>query len=134
MTVLEKPRSLTIHVAVAFAVLFAVLASALIGFSTLSSRALVLDAARKLKESGVEFPLQLNAGVAMGEATTMQGYWMALLGTGERPLVHVTRRDSRTIPGIVMADIWMKVRRGLVKRIALDEAMAESEETDESAQ
>jgi len=43
----------------------------------------VLDAARKLKEAGVEFPLQLNAGVAMGEATTMQGYWMALLGTGE---------------------------------------------------
>ena len=44
----------------------------------------LLDAARKLKESGVEFPLQLNAGVAMGEATTMQGYWMALLGTGEQ--------------------------------------------------
>ncbi|WIY51998.1 extracellular solute-binding protein [Devosia sp. YIM 151766] len=43
----------------------------------------VLDAARKLKESGVEAPFQLNAGVAMGEATTMQGYWMALLGTGE---------------------------------------------------
>lgn len=48
-----------------------------------TSWAEVLDAARKLKESGVEFPLQLNAGVAMGEATTMQGYWMALLGTGE---------------------------------------------------
>ena len=43
----------------------------------------VLDAARKLKQAGVEAPLQLNAGVAMGEATTMQGYWMALLGTGE---------------------------------------------------
>jgi predicted NAD-dependent protein-ADP-ribosyltransferase YbiA (DUF1768 family) len=37
----------------------------------------------------------------------------ALLGTGERPLVHRTRRDSRNIPGVVMADIWMKVRRGL---------------------
>jgi len=48
-----------------------------------TSWAEVLDAARKLKDSGVEFPLQLNAGVAMGEATTMQGYWMALLGTGE---------------------------------------------------
>jgi multiple sugar transport system substrate-binding protein len=43
----------------------------------------LLDAARKLKEAGVEFPLQLDAGVAMGEATTMQGYYMALLGTGE---------------------------------------------------
>ena len=39
MTILGKPRSLTIHVTVAFAVLFAVLAATLIGFSTLSSRA-----------------------------------------------------------------------------------------------
>ena len=45
----------------------------------------------------------------------------ALLGTGERPLVHQTRRDSRTIPGVIMADIWMKVRRGLVKRTALED-------------
>ncbi len=43
----------------------------------------VLVAARALKEAGIEAPLQLNAGVGMGEATTMQGYWMALLGTGE---------------------------------------------------
>ncbi len=40
----------------------------------------------------------------------------ALLGTGERPLTHKTRRDSRNIPGAIMADIWMKVRTGLVKR------------------
>ena len=44
----------------------------------------VLDAARAIKQAAPEsFPLQLNAGVNMGEATTMQGYWMALLGTGE---------------------------------------------------
>lgn len=42
----------------------------------------VLDAARALKESGIEAPLQLNAGTSMGEATTMQGYLMALLGAG----------------------------------------------------
>lgn len=53
----------------------------------------VLEAARKLKEAGVEAPLQLNAGVAMGEATTMQGYWMALLGTGEG----VTDADGKYI-------------------------------------
>lgn len=53
----------------------------------------VLAAARALKEAGVEAPLQLNAGVAMGEATTMQGYWMALLGTGER----VTDDEGRYI-------------------------------------
>jgi predicted NAD-dependent protein-ADP-ribosyltransferase YbiA (DUF1768 family) len=40
----------------------------------------------------------------------------ALLATGDRPLVHRVRRDSRTIPGVVMADIWMSVRRGLVDR------------------
>jgi adenylate cyclase len=54
MTILGKPRSLTIHVTVAFAVLFAVLAATLIGFSTLSSRALVLDAARKLADARLD--------------------------------------------------------------------------------
>ena len=37
----------------------------------------------------------------------------ALLATGERPLVHVVRRDSRTIPGVIMADIWMTLRADL---------------------
>jgi predicted NAD-dependent protein-ADP-ribosyltransferase YbiA (DUF1768 family) len=37
----------------------------------------------------------------------------ALLGTGTRPLVHLVRPDSRTIPGVVMADIWMKLRAEL---------------------
>lgn len=34
----------------------------------------------------------------------------ALLSTGERPLTHRTRSDSKTIPGVVMADIWMRIR------------------------
>ncbi|MBS0243478.1 MAG: hypothetical protein JSS20_14970, partial [Proteobacteria bacterium] len=34
----------------------------------------------------------------------------ALLGTGTRPLEHRVRRDSRTIPGVIMADIWMRIR------------------------
>jgi predicted NAD-dependent protein-ADP-ribosyltransferase YbiA (DUF1768 family) len=37
----------------------------------------------------------------------------ALLGTGERPLVHRVRRDSRTIPGVIMAEIWMELREHL---------------------
>jgi len=37
----------------------------------------------------------------------------ALLATGERWLVHRVRRDSRTIPGAILADIWMRVRREL---------------------
>jgi hypothetical protein len=38
-----------------------------------------------------------------------------LLATGERPLMHRTRRDSATIPGVLMADIWMRVRSALRK-------------------
>jgi len=34
----------------------------------------------------------------------------ALLGTGDRPLTHITRKDSRTIPGVIMAEIWMRIR------------------------
>ena len=37
----------------------------------------------------------------------------ALLGTGDRPLIHVVRRDSRTIPGVIMAEIWMQLRTQL---------------------
>jgi multiple sugar transport system substrate-binding protein len=48
-----------------------------------SSWADVLDTARTLKEAGIESPIQLDAGTAMGEATTMQGWFMALLGAGE---------------------------------------------------
>lgn len=42
----------------------------------------LLDAARALKDAGVTIPIQLNAGTPMGEATTMQGWFMALLGAG----------------------------------------------------
>jgi len=37
----------------------------------------------------------------------------ALLATGDRPLTHVVRRDSKTIPGVVMAAIWMRIRKEL---------------------
>jgi multiple sugar transport system substrate-binding protein len=43
----------------------------------------ILTTARQLKAAGVEYPIQLDAGTAMGEATTMQGWFMALLGAGE---------------------------------------------------
>ena len=45
----------------------------------------LLETSRKIKRAlpGV-IPLQLNAGEQMGEATTMQGYYMALLGAGGR--------------------------------------------------
>ena len=37
----------------------------------------------------------------------------ALLGTGTRPLTHRVRHESRTIPGAIMAEIWMKIRTRL---------------------
>ncbi|NOG48478.1 MAG: extracellular solute-binding protein [Chloroflexi bacterium] len=48
-----------------------------------TSWAELLDAARAIKAAlpGVT-PLQFNAGTAMGEASTLQGYIMALLGAG----------------------------------------------------
>jgi predicted NAD-dependent protein-ADP-ribosyltransferase YbiA (DUF1768 family) len=44
----------------------------------------------------------------------------ALLSTGTRPLVHRMRRDSKTIPGVIMADIWMRVRARLRKEEPAD--------------
>lgn len=50
-----------------------------------TSWAEVLDAARQLKEALPDVtPLQVNAGVSMGEATTMQGVLPLLVGTGAR--------------------------------------------------
>ncbi|MEV0202266.1 extracellular solute-binding protein [Nonomuraea sp. NPDC050691] len=42
----------------------------------------VLDAGAKLKTAGVPVPIQINAGTAMGEATTMQGVLPLLAGAG----------------------------------------------------
>lgn len=39
----------------------------------------------------------------------------ALLGTLGRPLTHRTRRDSRSIPNAIMAQIWMEIRAALAK-------------------
>jgi hypothetical protein len=38
---------------------------------------------------------------------------VALLSTGTRPLTHVVKHDSRAIPGVIMAEIWMRMRREL---------------------
>lgn len=37
----------------------------------------------------------------------------ALLATGNRPLSHQMKLDSRTIPGVILADIWMRTRATL---------------------
>ncbi|MFD9947010.1 extracellular solute-binding protein [Nonomuraea sp. NPDC059023] len=42
----------------------------------------ILDAGAKLKSAGVPVPIQINAGTAMGEATSMQGVLPLLAGAG----------------------------------------------------
>ncbi|MEV0590817.1 extracellular solute-binding protein [Nonomuraea cavernae] len=42
----------------------------------------IIDAGAKLKAAGVPTPIQINAGTAMGEATTMQGVLPLLAGAG----------------------------------------------------
>lgn len=44
----------------------------------------ILDAARDLQQVDGVTPIQLNAGTAMGEATTMQGLLPLIVGTGEQ--------------------------------------------------
>jgi predicted NAD-dependent protein-ADP-ribosyltransferase YbiA (DUF1768 family) len=44
-----------------------------------------------------------------------EGARLALLATGQRPLIHKVRRDSRTIPGVIMAEIWMALRESLLR-------------------
>lgn len=39
----------------------------------------------------------------------------ALLSTGERPIVHKVKKDSRTIPGVIFAEILMKIRKKIQK-------------------
>ena len=80
----------------------------------------VLDAARRLKAAGVPAPLQLNAGTSMGEATTMQGYFMALLGTGEHMYDFDQQKWIVSSPGILAA-------LNLYKTIYVDEALGDAQ-------
>lgn len=47
--------------------------------------------------------------------TQHDGARAALLSTGDAPLVHKVDPDSRTIPGIIMADIWTRIRTDLAR-------------------
>lgn len=79
----------------------------------------LLDAARAVKAANPDsYPLQLNAGVPMGEATTMQGYWMAILGTGEG-IVDESGRYITASQGIL--DVL-----NLYRTIYVDEALGDA--------
>ena len=78
-----------------------------------------LDAARTIKEKQPDVtPIQLNAGTAMGEATTMQGYYMALLGAGS----HIY--DFATNKWIVSSQAILDTLN-LYKTIYIDEGLGD---------
>ena len=57
---------------------------------------------------------QLMQRACLAKFTQHAGAGAALRASAPRPLVHRVRKDSRTIPGVIMADIWMRIRRQLV--------------------
>ena len=79
----------------------------------------ILAAARQLKAAGVPAPLQLNAGASMGEATTMQGYFMALLGAGEHMYDFDQEKWIVSSPGILNT-------LNFYKTIYVDEALGDA--------
>ncbi len=66
----------------------------------------LLADARQVRDALDIAPLQLNAGTAMGEATTMQGWFMALLGTG----VHMYDFDE---------GVWIGEHPGILQALEL---------------
>jgi predicted NAD-dependent protein-ADP-ribosyltransferase YbiA (DUF1768 family) len=42
----------------------------------------------------------------------------ALLSTGHRPITHRVEPDSRNIPGVIMAEIWMRIRDHFHNRVS----------------
>lgn len=75
----------------------------------------LLDTARTIRDELGITPLQLNAGSAMGEATTMQGFFMALLGTG----IHMYDFDS---------GMWYAEHPGLLDTLELYQTVYLDEE------
>lgn len=76
----------------------------------------VLEAARKLKTISGVTPIQLNAGTAMGEATTMQGLLPMLVGTGEE--IYADKKWKGSSAG-------MKQVMELYKKIYVDEKLGD---------
>lgn len=81
-----------------------------------TSWAEVLDAARALAKLPGVISIQLNAGTAMGEATSMQGLLPLLVGTGEQ--IYESGKWAGDTPG--MAKVL-----GLYKQIYVDEKLGD---------
>jgi multiple sugar transport system substrate-binding protein len=80
----------------------------------------VLDAARAVKKVKPDsFPLQINAGTAMGEATTLQGWYMVILGTGVN--VYNFETGKYVVKGQPILDAL-----NLYKKIYIDEKLGDA--------
>jgi len=80
----------------------------------------LLAAARTIKKALPDVnPLQLNAGTAMGEATTLQGWYMAFLGTGNN--VYDFKTNKFPVTGQAFLDTL-----NLYKTIYVDEKLGDS--------
>jgi hypothetical protein len=53
----------------------------------------------------------------------------ALLSTRGRPLVHHVKRDSKNIPGVIMAAIWTRIRERLLRTAGQGGEAGETAET-----
>jgi predicted NAD-dependent protein-ADP-ribosyltransferase YbiA (DUF1768 family) len=58
---------------------------------------------------------QLMKKACLSKFTQNEKARQALLSTGNCPIVHITKRDSKTIPGVIMSDIWMKTRKNILE-------------------
>lgn len=76
----------------------------------------VLVAARALAKLPDVIPIQLNAGTAMGEASTMQGFLPMLVGTGEQ--IYEGGKWAGATPGVAKV-------LGLFKQIYVDEKLGD---------
>ncbi len=71
---------------------------------------------------------QLMENACWAKFTQNEDARQALLSTARRPLIHRTRRDSREIPGAIMADIWMRIRRRLQRQSGPGESENDDQE------
>jgi multiple sugar transport system substrate-binding protein len=80
----------------------------------------LLDAARAVKKAKPDVsPLQINAGTSMGEATTLQGWYMVVLGAGAN--VYNFETSKYIVKGQPLLDAL-----NLYKRIYIDEQLGDA--------
>jgi predicted NAD-dependent protein-ADP-ribosyltransferase YbiA (DUF1768 family) len=81
------------------------------GFHAPPSETLLYNGART--RIGTWEHWQLMERACMAKFSQHAGAREALLATGKQALVHRVKPDSKNIPGVIMADIWMRIRERL---------------------